>query len=222
MPDNASIDALPSLRGHRLIETLETIEPIELKRAHIGVDAIVRAVDPTQLDKSGVRRLLDALRRISAAVPSIRLGDVEYATFATLIATSSRAQLDAVFAAPDLRGVLLDEAFRRMERHVRADRVERLLAVVRWRLTGGNGDGGYDRYECRFADGGCTVRAGGSDDSAATPRATITVSPVDFLRLTTRQATPAVLFVTGKLTVKGDLGFAAGLIKYFDLPSPRA
>ncbi|MPY97092.1 MAG: hypothetical protein GEU97_03720 [Actinophytocola sp.] len=219
MPDNASIDALPSLRGHRLIEALETIEPTEFKRADIGVDAIVRAVDPTQLDKSGVRRLLDALRRISAAVPSIRLGDVESATFATLIAASSRAQLDAVFAAPDLRQALLDGAFRRMERHVRADRVERLRAVVRWRLTGANGDGGYDRYECHFADGGCTVRAG---DTADTPRATITLSPVDFLRLTTRQTSPAVLFVTGKLTVKGDLGFAAGLIKYFDLPSPMA
>lgn len=219
MPDNASIDALPSLRGHRLIETLETIEPTEFKRADIGVDAIIRAVDPTQLDKSGVRRLLDALRRICAAVPSIRLGDVESATFATIIAASSRAQLDAVFAVPELRTALLNGAFRRMEQHVRADRVERLRAVVRWRLTGGNGDGGYDRFECHFADGGCVVRPGIAD---GTPRATISVSPVDFLRLTTRQATPAVLFVTGKLTVKGDLGFAAGLIKYFDLPSPRA
>ncbi|GAA5124271.1 SCP2 sterol-binding domain-containing protein [Haloechinothrix salitolerans] len=219
MPDNTSIDALPALRGHRLIETLETIEPTEFKHADIGVDAIVRAIDPTQLDKSGVRRLLDALREISAAVPSLSLGDVESATFATLIATSSRAQLDAVFAAPDLRGVLLDEAFRRMGRHARGDRVGQLRAVVRWRLTGGSGDGGYDRYECHFADGDCSVYPGVTDD---TPRSTITVSPVDFLRLITRQTTPAVLFVTGKLNVKGDLGFAAGLIRYFDLPSPRA
>ncbi|WP_034267924.1 SCP2 sterol-binding domain-containing protein [Haloechinothrix halophila] len=223
MPDNASIDALPSLRGHHLIETLETIEPTDVTRAGLGPDAIVRAVDPAQLDRSGVRRLLDALRRIGAAVPSVNLSDVESATFATLIATASRAQLDDVFAKPDLREALLNEAFQRMRQHVRPDRVGRLHAVVRWRLTGGDGNGGiggagYDRYECHFADGGCTVRAGATD---GTPRATITVSPVDFLRLTTRQATPAVLFVTGKLNVKGDLGFAAGLIRYFDLPSPR-
>ncbi|MPY77552.1 MAG: sterol-binding protein [Actinophytocola sp.] len=222
MPDNASIDALPSLRGHRLIETLEAIEPTGFKRAELDTDAIVRAADPAQLDKSGVRRLLDALHRISAAVPSFGLGDVESTTFATLIAASSRAQLDAVFAAPELRTALLAETFRRMERHVRADRVGQLRAVVRWRLTGGtdNGsNGGYDRYECHFADGGCTVRTGAT---GGTPRTTITVSPIDFLRLTTRQTSPAVLFVTGKLTVKGDLGFAAGLIRYFDLPSPKA
>jgi hypothetical protein len=28
------------------------------------------------------------------------------------------------------------------------------------------------------------------------------------------------LFVTGKIKVKGDLAFAAGLVGYFDLPKP--
>lgn len=44
------------------------------------------------------------------------------------------------------------------------------------------------------------------------------MAPPDFIRIITRQATPAVLYVTGKLQVNGDLGFAAGLIGYFDLP----
>ena len=217
MPESARIDMLPWLRDARLIEALDVVDPIEFKRAEIGADAIVRAVDPRKLDRVRVRRLLDALCRIAAVVPEADLGTVEPETFATLLAASSRAQLDAVVAAPPLREVLLAETFRRMAHHVRADRVRHLRAVARWRLTGGSGDGGYDRYECRFADGGCTV----STEVAARPRATITVSPVDFLRLTTRQATAAVLFVTGKLTVKGDLGFAAGLTRYFDLPAPR-
>lgn len=219
MPENTRIDMLPWLRDTRLIEALDGIDPIEFKRAEIGADAIVSAVDPRTLDRAGVRRLLDALRRIAATVPEADLGTVAPETFATLLATSSRAQLDAIVTAPPLREVLLVETFRRMAHHVRADRVGQLRAVARWRLTGGSGDGGYDRYECRFADGACAVTNDVSNDQR--PRATITVSPVDFLRLTTRQATAAVLFVTGKLTVKGDLGFAAGLTRYFDLPAPR-
>lgn len=219
MPENARIDMLPWLRDTRLIETLDVIDPIEFKRAEIGADAIVSAVDPRKLDRAGVRRLLDALCRIAATVPEADLGTVEPTTFATLLATSSRAQLDAVVTAPSLREVLLNETFRRMAHHLRTDRVGQLRAVARWRLTGGSGDGGYDRYECRFADGACAVST--DVTGGERPRATITVSPVDFLRLTTRQATAAVQFVTGKLTVKGDLGFAAGLTRYFDLPAPR-
>lgn len=217
MPENARIDMLPWLRDSRLIEALDVVDPIEFKRAEIGADAVVRAVDARRLDTSGVRRLLDALSRIAAVVPEAGLGAVEPETFATLLATSSRAQLDTVVAAPSMREMLLAETFRRLAQHVRTDRVGQLRAEARWRLTGGSGDGGYDRYECRFADGGCTV----STEVTARPHATLTVSPVDFLRLTTRQATAAVLFVTGKLTVKGDLGFAAGLTRYFDLPAPR-
>ncbi|MPY81721.1 MAG: hypothetical protein GEV00_00110 [Actinophytocola sp.] len=219
MPESARIDMLPWLRDARLIETLDVIDPIEFKRAEIGAVAVVRAVDPRKLDRVGVRRLLDALCRIAAVVPEADLGTVEPETFATLLAASSRAQLDAVVAAPPLREVLLAETFRRMAHHVRAERVRHLRAVARWRLTGGSGAGGYDRHGCRFADGACTVST--DVTGGERPRATITVSPVDFLRLTTRQATAAVLFVTGKLTVKGDLGFAAGLTRYLDLPAPR-
>ncbi len=55
-------------------------------------------------------------------------------------------------------------------------------------------------------------------ESTREPRVTITLSPLDFVRLITRTASAPMLFVTGKVKVKGDLGFAAGLTGLFDLP----
>ncbi|SDX27914.1 SCP-2 sterol transfer family protein [Amycolatopsis xylanica] len=111
----------------------------------------------------------------------------------------------------------LDEIFDRMDAHLDRDRARELDVVVRWRLTGGSGEGGYDRYETVLADGACKVRR----EMGERPRVTITLAPSDFLKLVTRQATPAVLFVTGKIKVKGDLAFAAGLSGFFQLPKPE-
>ncbi|MGH3433683.1 MAG: SCP2 sterol-binding domain-containing protein [Thermocrispum sp.] len=132
-----------------------------------------------------------------------------------LVSSAPPEQLDAALAHPALRGQLLDEIFRRMGSHVRSDKVRGMHAVVRWRLTDGSGDGGFDRYQCTLSDGACTV----SKEMSEQPRVTITLSPADFVRLIAQQTSPAVLFVTGKLKVEGDLGFAAGLIGYFDLPT---
>ncbi|WP_084612511.1 SCP2 sterol-binding domain-containing protein [Thermocrispum municipale] len=151
---------------------------------------------------------------LAERVAGTDLTDVDASTLVGMVNSAPREQLDAAFADETLRERLLAEIFRRMSSHVRADKVRDLHAVVRWRLTGGRGEGGYDRYECTLADGKCTVSRQMSDR----PRVTITVSPADFVRLISRQTTPAELYVTGKIKVKGDLGFAAGLIGYFDLP----
>ncbi|MBN6035736.1 SCP2 sterol-binding domain-containing protein [Amycolatopsis sp. 195334CR] len=153
--------------------------------------------------------LLEALRAAD-------LGQVEPRQFARIIAGASKAQLDTVVADRALRDKVLGEIFRRMSAHLKADRAAELNAVVRWRLTGGADADGYDRFETVIRDGECTV----SREPAEKPRVTITVAPVDFFKLITHQATPAVMFVTGRIKVKGDLAFAAGLIGFFDLPKP--
>ncbi|MFD1048182.1 SCP2 sterol-binding domain-containing protein, partial [Kibdelosporangium lantanae] len=51
-------------------------------------------------------------------------------------------------------------------------------------------------------------------------RVTITMPPQDFLRLITSNASAPVLFMTGKLRIRGDLAFAAGMLGLFDLPKP--
>ncbi|GAB2764260.1 SCP2 sterol-binding domain-containing protein [Amycolatopsis magusensis] len=153
--------------------------------------------------------LLDALRETD-------LRQVEPEQFARIIAGASKEQLEVVVADRALREKVLTEIFRRMSAHLRPDRAAGLDAVIRWRLTGGAAPDGFDRFETVIRDGACTV----SRTPVEKPRVTITVSPVDFFTLITHQATPAVMFVTGRIKVKGDLAFAAGLIGFFDLPKP--
>lgn len=204
-----------SLRERALVEVLETLEPSRLAPGSVDLNQLLAAIDPADLRQSDFRKLLTVLVKFAAQDSDSELGAVDARTLIRLIAGVPREQLDAALAVPDLRTLVLEEIFRRMEAHVRSERVKKTRAVVRWRLTGGTGTGGFDRYETVLADGTCRV----AREMSSRPRVTITLSPADFIRLIIRQATPPVLFVTGKIQVKGDLGFAAGLIGYFDLPT---
>jgi len=44
------------------------------------------------------------------------------------------------------------------------------------------------------------------------------VGAVDFLKVVSGNANPVMLFMTGKLKAKGDLGLAANIANYFDIP----
>lgn len=151
---------------------------------------------------------------ITELVSGLDMSQVDPHTFAAIVSQASGAQMTEVMGDPALRTKVLDEIFRRMGDHLRADRADRVTAVVHWRLTGGTGEGGYDRYETIIEHGTCTVNRTATRD----PRVTITLSPIDFLRLITQEASAPVLFMLGKVKVKGDLGFAAGLAGLFDLP----
>ncbi|MFJ9782074.1 SCP2 sterol-binding domain-containing protein [Amycolatopsis sp. NPDC101161] len=219
MADNAgmtSADQVAGLRGAALLDALERLDPLSPEAHTLDVNALADAVNPRDLGKDDFRRLLNALLRLAARAPAFDLSKVDPARFASLVASASRAQLESVVAERPLRERVLEEIFARMGAHIRPDRARDLHAVVHWRLSGGIGEGGYDRYETVISHGSCTV----SRDMHSAPRVTITIAPADFFRLITHQATPAVLFVTGRIKVKGDLAFAAGLIGYFDLPHP--
>ncbi|ANN14328.1 sterol-binding protein [Amycolatopsis orientalis] len=204
------------LTGRALVDALERIEPDSPEAHALDVNEVAGAIDPKELGKDDVRRLLAALGRLAESAPAFDLRKVDPARFANLVARASRAQLESVVAERPLRERVLREIFDRMGAHIRQDRAKTLHAVVHWRMSGGQGDGGYDRYETVISHGECRV----GRDMKEKPRVTITIAPVDFFRLITHQATPAVLFVTGKIKVKGDLAFAAGLIGFFDLPKP--
>ncbi|WP_410660202.1 SCP2 sterol-binding domain-containing protein [Amycolatopsis sp. lyj-112] len=204
------------LTGRALVDALERIEPDSAEAHALDVNEVAGAIDPKDLGKDDVRRLLAALGRLAESAPAFDLRKVDPARFANLVARASRTQLESVVAERPLRERVLREIFDRMGAHIRQDRAKTLHAVVHWRLSDGTGDGGYDRYETVISHGECTV----GRDMKEKPRVTITIAPVDFFRLITHQATPAVLFVTGKIKVKGDLAFAAGLIGFFDLPKP--
>lgn len=148
--------------------------------------------------------------------------------FARLISRASTSQLESIMTPPDLREPVIDEVFRRMSEHYKADKARNTEAVVRWRIGYGDRlpddhrDGGeaddadddYLRYECLLSGGTCTV----SRESEHEPRVTIMVGPVDFLKLASGNGTAPTMFLTGKIKVAGDLGFAAGLTKLFQIP----
>jgi putative sterol carrier protein len=137
---------------------------------------------------------------------------VDPAQFASKVKSASKDQLEAVMAS-EHRGKILDEIFSRFPSQFRADRAGSTNAVIHWIITG-RPDGGTDTYEVVIADGACTV----SSTTAAEPKLAVTVGGVDFLQLISGGANPMMMFMTGKLKAKGDLGLAANLANLFDLP----
>jgi putative sterol carrier protein len=209
-----SVDAIGKLSPSQLVELLEQLDPTSDRLKQIDIDAIGRAIDPAKLRSGEFRTLLEQVDRLATAGAGVDLGTMGAQTFAALIGRASKDQLHDALARPQLRTLILDEIFRRMQDHLRVERARSVNAVVHWRFSDGTGDGGYDRYETVIADGACTT----GRDMTATSRVTITIGPYDFLRLITSNASAPVLFMTGKLKVRGDLAFAAAMMGLFDLP----
>jgi SCP-2 sterol transfer family len=137
---------------------------------------------------------------------------VDPTKFAQIVKSTPDSQLAEVMRG-DLRGKVLGEVFARMPASFRPDRAGGTDAVVHWTITG-RPDGGSDTYEVVIADGACTV----SDSPQREPRLTLTLGPVEFLKVVSSNGNPVMMFMTGKLKAKGDLGLAANIANLFDLP----
>jgi putative sterol carrier protein len=141
------------------------------------------------------------------------LTDFDATQLAKLVAGATDEQLAESMAEEASRKATLDEIFRRMAEHVDADRAKGVSAVIHWKILDRPG-GGYDHYEVVVDDGTCTV----AETPAAQPRVTFKVKPVDFLKLVSGVQAGPVLFMTGKLTIEGDLMFASQVAGYFQIP----
>ena len=75
-------------------------------------------------------------------------------------------------------------------------------------------DGGSDTYELVIADGTCTL----SPTPEHEPKVALSLGGVDFLKVVSGNANPMMLFMTGKLKAKGDLGLAAKIGDLFSIP----
>jgi hypothetical protein len=182
----------------------------------VDIDAFARAVDPQRLDEAQFVQLIDVLDMLGRTGTGIELARMGTDTFVWFVSRASATQLEQLMAHNHLRYVVLGEIFRRMSEHLDPVRAADLRAVVHWRFTGGTGHDGYDRFQTLIEAGACTSGRHPTADA----RVTLTLSPVDFLRTVTGTANVALLFMRGKVKVRGDLAFAAGLINYFDLPKP--
>ncbi|WP_424183535.1 SCP2 sterol-binding domain-containing protein [Actinokineospora sp. G85] len=217
MPESSHTgEAIGAPEPREFVAMIERMDAEAALASNITVDAIGRAIDPRKLGKDDLSSLLGAISRLAAQGVDVGLSRMSPATFARLVAHASKDQLESIMVDSALRVAVLDEIFRRMGRHVRPDRVRDLHAVVHWRFTGGAGEGGFDRYETTISGGACTVSKAMTERS----RVTITLSPLDFLKLISNNASAPVLFMTGKVKVRGDLAFAAGLSGLFQLPRP--
>lgn len=147
------------------------------------------------------------------AIGEIDLSGVSPQDFATLVRTAPREQLVELMSRPDLRAKVLDEVFTRMGAQYKGG--SDIRAAIHWTILDRPG-GGADVYETRIAEGQCTV----GTDLREEPRVTITMDGVEFLKLVSGNDSPPMMFMSGRLTLQGDIGFAAGLSTLFDIPRP--
>jgi putative sterol carrier protein len=132
--------------------------------------------------------------------------------FAKIVKTAPDAQIKEVMQG-DLRGKILDEVFGRMPSLFRADRAGSTNAVIHWTITD-RPDGGTDTYEIVIENGTCVLSPAPERD----PKLSLTMGPVEFLKVVSGAGNPVMMFMTGKLKAKGDLGLAANIANLFDIP----
>jgi hypothetical protein len=132
--------------------------------------------------------------------------------FAQLVKSTPDSKIAEVMGSDD-RAKILDEVFNRMPTLFRADRAGATQAVIHWIITGGAG-GTSDTYETVIENGACTV----TNQPVREPKLAMTMDPVTFLKVVSGDGNPMMMFMTGKVKAKGDLGIAAQIVKLFDIP----
>jgi|SRR4051794_19940788 len=132
--------------------------------------------------------------------------------FAQLVKSTPDAKMKEVMTG-EKRGEVLDAVFGKMPTLFRADRAGSTNAVIHWIITDAPA-GGADTYELVIANGTCVLSKAPEHD----PKLALTMGPVDFLKVASGNGNPVMMFMTGKLKAKGDLGLAANIANLFDLP----
>jgi putative sterol carrier protein len=132
--------------------------------------------------------------------------------FAQLVKSTPDSKIAEVMGSAS-RSKILDEVFGRMPTLFRADRAGSTQAVIHWNITGATG-GAADTYETVIENGACTV----TNEPVREPKLAMTMDPVTFLKVVSGDGNPMMMFMTGKIKAKGDLGLAAQVAKLFDIP----
>ncbi|HJT02471.1 MAG TPA: SCP2 sterol-binding domain-containing protein [Tepidiformaceae bacterium] len=145
-------------------------------------------------------------------------GAMDPQVFARLIKHASPEQLSALLDEPRRRAALLDAIFSRMAGQFRPENAPKRDSAVHWRITGGpNGEDVYETW-ITGTQGGSAPQCSTSAQPSHDPRVTLTMAGDQFLALVSGNSSPAMMFITGKVTLDGDIGFAAALANIFDMP----
>lgn len=146
-----------------------------------------------------------------SALAELDFTSVTPGEFAKIVKKLSNKEINELAKDATLRDRVLEEVFGRMGRQFKPDVAGSLKALVRWKVTGVE----EKVYETDIADGACEVRQGRSE---AEPRVTIVLGDAEFLKLASGNASPVTMFMMRKLKIAGDVAFASGLTRYFDIP----
>ncbi len=101
------------------------------------------------------------------------------------------------------------ETFEAMAGRFRADKAAGTTAVIQYDVSG---DGG-GTWNAVIKDGTCTVASG----AATNPNLTLSIAGQDWLDMLSGKQSGQMLFMSGKLKVKGDMGLAMKLGSMFSM-----
>jgi putative sterol carrier protein len=101
------------------------------------------------------------------------------------------------------------ETFDAMPGRFRTDKASGTTAVIQYDVSG---DGG-GTWHAVIKDGKCTVNSG----SAPSPNLTLQIAGQDWLDMLSGKQSGQMLFMSGKLKVKGDMGLAMKLGSMFSM-----
>ena len=101
------------------------------------------------------------------------------------------------------------ESFDAMPSRFRSDKASGTSAVIQYDISG---DGG-GTWNAVIKDGTCTVTPG----AASNPNLTLSIGAQDWLDMISGKQSGQMLFMSGKLKVKGDMGLAMKLGSMFSM-----
>jgi hypothetical protein len=112
--------------------------------------------------------------------------------------------------------LIIEQIFRAMPSQLRPGAAAGARVVAEWRIRGmRNGDQAH--WQVAIEDGRCTV----TRDGERSADLTFSIGALDFLKLVTGNAKGPVLYLFGRLKIKGDLLKAARFQGYFRSPSAQ-
>jgi putative sterol carrier protein len=103
----------------------------------------------------------------------------------------------------------VQETFDAMPGRFRADKASGTNATIQYEISG---DGG-GTWNAIIKDGSCAVSPG----AAASPNLTLQIAAQDWLDMLSAKQSAQMLFMSGKLKVKGDMGLAMKLGSMFQM-----
>ena len=103
----------------------------------------------------------------------------------------------------------VSEIFQNMPSRFRADKAGGTNATIQYDISGEGGG----TWHAVIKDGACAVNQG----AAPSPNLTLQVGAQDWVDVTTGKQNPQMLFMSGKLKIKGDMGLAMKLGSMFSM-----